>query len=85
MACYDIIVSIITCRCRHCASLKPIYEELATRLLPHGIKLARVNTETATEVQEKYSIAQFPYVVIFRNGQLYPYEGPGEKAGVSGI
>ena len=71
-------------RCRHCANLKPIYEEVASRLAPRGIKLARVNTETATEVQEKYTINQFPYVVIFRNGQLYPYEGPGEKAGVSG-
>ena len=75
---------MITCRCRHCANLKPIYEEVATRVVPHGIKLARVNVETATEVQEKYSINHFPYVVIFRNGQLYPYEGPGEKAGVPG-
>jgi len=55
------------CRCRHCANLKPIYEEVATQLGPRGIKLARVNTETATEVQEKYAINQFPYVVIFRN------------------
>lgn len=47
--------------------------------------MARVNTETATEVQEKYGINQFPYLVMFRNGQLYPYEGPGERAGVPGI
>jgi len=64
--------------------LKPIYEEIATRLVPRGIRLARVNAETATETQEKYSITQFPHVVIFRNGQMYPYEGPGEKAGVTG-
>lgn len=75
---------IIYCRCRHCENLKPIYEEVAKRLVPHGIKLARVNAEVATEVQEKYAIAQFPYILMFRNGQLYPYEGPGEKAGVLG-
>ena len=72
------------CRCRHCANLKPIYEEVATQLVTHGIKVARVNTEIATEVQEKYGINQFPYLVMFRNGQLYPYEGPGERAGVPG-
>lgn len=35
-------------------------------------------------MQEKYAISQYPFVVIFRNGQLFPYEGPAEKAGVSG-
>ena len=40
--------------------------------------------EAEPEVQEKYAISQFPFVAIFRNGQLFPYEGPAEKAGVSG-
>ena len=67
-------------RCGHCQTLKPIIEETAALLAPHGVTMATVDIEDprAQKLHKKYQVTNIPAIKLFRKGQVFEYEGPVE-------
>ena len=71
-------------RCVHCHNLIPAFQEVARRLKPFNITVARVNIEKEKKTQAKFEILTLPAVRIFRRGIVYDYDGPTQEKGTEG-
>lgn len=54
--------------CGPCKMMAPEFEKAAAQLSP-GVKLAKVNTETAPSVAARYGIRSIPSMVLFFKGK----------------
>ena len=77
------------CRCGHCKSLAPEWEEAAKKLkgdmsAGQAITLATVDATVERSLAEKYEVRGFPTIKIFEGNVSNPsnYEGPREAEGI---
>jgi protein disulfide-isomerase-like protein len=77
------------CRCGHCKSLAPEWEEAAKKLkgdmsAGQAITLATVDATVERSLAEKYEVRGFPTIKIFEGSVSNPsnYEGPREAEGI---
>jgi len=54
--------------CGPCRAMAPAYDEAAARLEP-DVRLARLDTEAAPEIAQRFGIRSIPTMVLFRNGR----------------
>lgn len=51
------------CRCGHCKSLAPHYEEAATALKEKDIKIAKVDCVDQPDLCQSFGVQGYPYVI----------------------
>lgn len=68
-------------RCGHCQQLAPVYSQAATTLATEGVTLAKVDSTDEEQLSERFSIQAYPTLKIFRNGEIFDYQGPRTAAG----
>ena len=56
--------------CHSCCQQRPIMDEVAVRMMPRGMIVARVNTDLCPRTTKLFNIKEFPTLLIFRDGQL---------------
>jgi len=54
--------------CGPCKTMAPAYAVAAAQLEP-GMRLAKLNTETAPEIAGRYGIRSIPTLILFQGGQ----------------
>jgi thioredoxin 2 len=54
--------------CGPCRMMAPAYEQAAARLAP-GVRLAKLNTEDASDIAARFGIRGIPTLIAFRNGR----------------
>jgi thioredoxin 2 len=54
--------------CGPCRSMAPAYEQAAAKLAP-GVRLAKLDTESAPEIAGRFGIRSIPTLIAFRNGR----------------
>ncbi len=62
--------------------MEPEYEAAARSLSEYGIPLAKVDGTTQKPLADKYNIAGWPTMRIFRKGRAFEYKGPREHKGI---
>ncbi len=65
--------------------MEPTFLTVAENLKPHGIKFGKVDIEEEKTLKTRFSIEQLPWVLMFRKGIMYKYEGPLGVSGPEGI
>ena len=68
-----------------CYELEPTFEEVSRQLKPHGIKMAKVNIESEKKLKTRFDIQSLPYILTFKKGLSFKYDGPMGRAGAEGI
>ncbi|KAJ1679255.1 protein disulfide-isomerase precursor [Spiromyces aspiralis] len=68
--------------CGHCKMLAPEYEKAATDLKEEGIRLAKVDCTAHTTLCERFEVAGFPTLKVFRNGSYATYNGTRAAEGI---
>jgi len=74
----DVMLEIYAPWCSHCKSLKPIYDELATKLLPHDhIIISKMDGTANESTHDDIEWNAFPTIYYFKAGEKKPkkYEG----------
>jgi thioredoxin 2 len=54
--------------CGPCRMMAPAYEQAAARLEPH-FRVAKVDTEAAKQIAQRYNIRSIPTLMLFVNGR----------------
>ena len=65
--------------------MEPTFLTVAENLKPHGIKFGKVDIEEEKTLKTRFSIEQLPWILMFRKGIMYKYEGPLGVSGPEGI
>ena len=70
--------------CGHCKSLAPEWATAAgkTRKLNPSCILAKVDADEHKELAERYGVASYPTIKVFKGGKATDYEGPREAKGI---
>ncbi|KIY49249.1 disulfide isomerase [Fistulina hepatica ATCC 64428] len=68
--------------CGHCKNLAPHYEEAATALREHNIKLAKVDCVDQADLCSAQDVGGYPTLKVFRNGASTEYNGPRKADGI---
>ncbi len=55
--------------CSPCQSMHSVLEELANRLCDK-VRIAKVDTEKASDLGTKYAVEQFPTLILFHRGEI---------------
>lgn len=62
--------------------MEPEYEAAARSLSEYGIQLAKVNGPSEKALADKFKIAGWPTMRVFRKGRVFEYKGPREHKGI---
>jgi len=68
--------------CKHCKQMMPEFEGAATELKDWGIQMALIDGTKEKELADQYGVHGWPTLKLFRNGRVFPYNGPREKANI---
>ena len=70
--------------CGHCKSLAPEWATAAgkTRKLNPSCILAKVDADEHKELAERYGVASYPTIKVFKGGKATDYAGPREAKGI---
>ena len=66
-----------------CKRLEPHFVGAARRLAKNDppVPLGTVNVPDNMELTKRFGLQQYPYLVMFRYGEVYNYTGPQEEDG----
>ena len=78
--------------CGHCKKLKPTWSKTAELAKEKGLTMIQINVggeesdseETKkknAEISKKYNIDGYPTIILFKNGNAIPYDGPRTPEG----
>lgn len=62
--------------------MEPEYEAAARSLSEYGIPLAKIDGPSEKELADKYQIAGWPNMRVFRKGRVFDYKGPRDHRGI---
>lgn len=63
-----VVVDFWAAWCGPCKAMAPVFEQAALLVEPK-IRLAKLNTEEASDIAGRYNIRSIPTLVMFRNGR----------------
>jgi len=63
--------------CGHCASIRPIFDQLAQdeEIAEKGIVLATIDTPSNRKTATRFHITGFPVMLFLHRGQIYRFKG----------
>ena len=62
--------------------MEPEYNAAARSLSEYGIPLAKIDGPSEKALADKYQIAGWPNMRVFRKGRVFDYKGPREHRGM---
>ena len=62
--------------------MEPEYEAAARSLSEYGLPLAKVDGTAEKALADKYNVAGWPTMRVFRKGRAFDYKGPREHKGI---
>lgn len=66
---------LLSYQCVHCKALEPTWEQLATKLKPQGLKVAKINGVSEKVLLARFRIEAFPSIFHIAGGETREYNG----------
>jgi thioredoxin 1 len=64
-----VIVDFFADWCGPCQMMAPVLEELAVANSTNGVKIGKINVDSAGELANQFQVSSIPCIIFFKNGK----------------